>query len=57
MEKINVKPGTDSEKDEVYQEKTPQNNSVCTGEVKCDLCDFLAKNKFGLKIHFHKKHS
>ena len=57
VEKINVKSGTDSEKDAVSQEKTPQNNSVCTGEIKCDLCDFVAKNKFGLKIHFHKKHS
>ena len=28
-----------------------------TGEVKCDYCDFVAKNKFGLKIHIHKKHS
>ena len=26
-------------------------------EIKCNLCDFVAKNKFGLKIHFHKKHS
>ena len=25
--------------------------------VKCNLCEFIAKNKFGLKIHFHKKHS
>ena len=28
-----------------------------TGEIKCNLCEFGAKNKFGLKIHFHKKHS
>ena len=26
-------------------------------EIKCSLCDFVAKNDFGLKIHFHKKHS
>ena len=26
-------------------------------ENKCPACDFTAKNKFGLKIHFHKKHS
>ena len=57
VEKIHVKPGTDSEKDTVSEEKTPQNSSVCSKEVKCDLCDFVAKNKFGLKIHFHKKHS
>ena len=23
----------------------------------CNLCEFVPKNKFGLKIHFHKKHS
>ena len=28
-----------------------------TLEIKCSLCDFVAKNNFGLKIHFHKKHS
>ena len=28
-----------------------------TEQIKCDHCDFVAKNKFGLKIHFHKKHS
>ena len=27
------------------------------GEIKCNQCDFVAKNKFGLKIHIHKKHS
>ena len=26
-------------------------------DLKCSLCEFTAKNKFGLKIHFHKKHS
>ena len=33
------------------------NNFPNTPEIKCNLCDFVAKNKFGLKIHFHKKHS
>ena len=28
-----------------------------SAEIKCTLCEFVAKNKFGLKIHFHKKHS
>ena len=28
-----------------------------TGEIKCDLCEFGTKNKFGLKIPFLKKHS
>ena len=26
-------------------------------EFKCNVCDFVGKNKFGLKIHYHKKHS
>ena len=26
-------------------------------DLKCSLCEFTGKNKFGLKIHFHKKHS
>ena len=26
-------------------------------DLKCSLCDFVGKNKFGLKIHHHKKHS
>ena len=30
---------------------------VVSREVKCNLCEFVAKNKFGLKIHIHKKHS
>ena len=28
-----------------------------TESLKCDMCDFVGKNKFGLKIHHHKKHS
>ena len=27
------------------------------GEIKCNQCDFVAKNEFDLKIHIHKKHS
>ena len=38
--------------------KTQQNEKAeNTREIKCDQCDFVAKNKFGLKIHVHKKHS
>ena len=37
-------------------EQTLQQNTN-SGEVKCYQCDFVAKNRFGLKIHFHKKHS
>ena len=57
LEKKVDKPNVETviEKDSVSQ--TSQNNLGCTGEIKCDLCDFVAKNKFGLKIHFHKKHS
>ena len=57
VEKTNVETviEKDSEKDSVSQ--NPPINSKSTGEIKCDLCDFVAKNKFGLKIHFHKKHS
>ena len=32
-------------------------SSKTSDEIKCSLCEFTAKNKFGLKIHFHKKHS
>ena len=32
-------------------------SSKSVDEVKCTLCEFVAKNRFGLKIHFHKKHS
>ena len=39
------------------EETSKNQESVNTDEIKCDLCEFVAKNKFGLKIHFHKKHS
>ena len=32
-------------------------SSKTLNEVMCTLCEFVAKNRFGLKIHFHKKHS
>ena len=35
----------------------PEACSNNSEEIKCEVCDFTAKNKFGLKIHFHKKHS
>ena len=34
-----------------------ETSSKLFDETKCSLCEFKAKNKFGLKIHFHKKHS
>ena len=40
---------TENEKEDNKFPNIPENN--------CNLCDFVAKNKFGLKIHFHKKHS
>ena len=41
------------------QVKNSKTNNTLGGneEFKCNVCDFVAKNKFGLKIHFHKKHS
>ena len=38
-------------------EKSSDNGSWNLEEIKCKVCDFVAKNKFGLKIHNHKKHS
>ena len=32
-------------------------SSEPSDDLTCKVCDFKAKNKFGLKIHFHKKHS
>ena len=32
-------------------------SSELSDDLTCKVCDFKAKNKFGLKIHFHKKHS
>ena len=37
--------------------QSTENEKEGNKEIKCNLCDFVAKNKFGLKIHFHKKHS
>ena len=34
-----------------------QEDSKPPEKFKCSVCDFVAKNNFGLKIHFHKKHS
>ena len=41
------------------QVQNSKNNITPGGneEFKCNVCDFVGKNKFGLKIHFHKKHS
>ena len=46
---MNVESEKDIGKDTISQ--------LPSSEVKCDHCDFIAKNKFGLKIHIHKKHS
>ena len=54
LEKKNEKLSTDQvdkNKDSVEISSKPSD------EIKCSLCEFTAKNKFGLKIHFHKKHS
>ena len=41
----------------VVQWTLSETASKPSDEIKCTLCEFTAKNKFGLKIHFHKKHS
>ena len=54
FEKISDEPAKVNSKDSVSQTSHKAEN---TGEIKCDHCEFVAKNKFGLKIHIHKKHS
>ena len=44
-------------KDSQTVQKAGSESAGDTGELKCNLCEFVGKNKFGLKIHFHKKHS
>ena len=50
VEKLSTEQ-VDKNKDSVEISSKPSD------EIKCSLCEFTAKNKFGLKIHFHKKHS
>ena len=54
FEKISDEPAKVNSKDSVSQTSQKAEN---TGEIKWDHCEFVAKNKFGLKIHIHKKHS
>ena len=56
VEKTVIEPVQTSDIASQTEGKT-ENFNGNSGEVKCNLCDFVAKNKFGLKIHFHKKHS
>ena len=53
VEKVENKSDKSSGGDIVTESPQVEN----TSEIKCNVCDFVAKNKFGLKIHFHKKHS
>ena len=39
------------------EDTASKTQSSASDDVKCNLCEFIAKNKFGLKIHIHKKHS
>ena len=55
VEKMNDVSEKDIGKDAISNKPVPV--QTIGGEVQCDQCDFVAKNRFGLKIHFHKKHS
>ena len=46
-----------SEKGAVSEDLKSDISSENTENFKCNMCDFVGKNKFGLKIHVHKKHS
>ena len=45
------------EKEPLKLTESADTSSKSVDEVKCTLCEFVAKNRFGLKIHFQKKHS
>ena len=42
---------------ETSKDTASETDSSASDDVKCNLCEFIAKNKFGLKTHIHKKHS
>ena len=46
----------ESEDDTIDKESQslPEACSNNSEEIKCEVCDFTAKKKFGLRIHFHK---
>ena len=44
-------------KDAVSEDPKSNITSEDADNLKCSMCDFVGKNKFGLKIHYHKKHS
>ena len=44
-----------SEKGPVSEDLKSDNTSGNTENFICSMCDFVGKNKFGLKIHVHKK--
>ena len=59
VEEINKKD-KDDVKEKESEPLTNEPTEACSNnseENKCPACDFIAKNRFGLKIHFHKKHS
>ena len=45
-----------NEKGAVSEDPKSDITSEDVENLKCSMCDFVGKNKFGLKIHHHKKH-
>ena len=56
VDKINTVEAHD-EIEIVKDNASSEASSELSEDLKCKVCDFKTKNKFGLKIHFHKKHS
>ena len=56
VDKINTVEAHD-EIEIVKDNASSEASSEPSEDLKRKVCDFVAKNKFGLKIHFHKKHS
>ena len=59
VEKISNEPVKANENPPISKtnQKSSDNATGNLEEIKCNVCEFVAKNKFGLKIHCHKKHS
>ena len=59
IEKMNKEPVKANEIPPILQtnQKSSDNAPGNLEENKCKICEFVVKNKFGLKIHYHKKHS
>ena len=55
VDKINTVEAHD-EIEIVKDNASSEASSELSEDLKCKVCDFKAKNRFGLKIRFHKKH-